>query len=81
MEIKTNFTTSPLSLAREENPVVYKESIRSTNFEMRFKGYQNIRLSGGGYQDIGTTGSRRASFLILLTSWSSDVLHPDLRVT
>jgi hypothetical protein len=27
-EIKTNFTTPPLSLAREENPVVYVVGVR-----------------------------------------------------
>jgi hypothetical protein len=58
MEIKTNFTTPPLSLAREENPVVYKESIRGTKFEMsltviRTSGYQvvGIRVSGQQAQE------------------------------
>ena len=81
MEINGNFTTQPLSLASEENPVVYNKPIQSTNFEMRSNGYQNIRLSGGGYQGIGATGPRRVSFLVFLISWSSVALHPDLPVT
>jgi hypothetical protein len=54
---------------------------RQAKFEMRLNGYQNIRLSGGGYQDIGTTNSRRVSFLLFLMSWSSDILYPAFPVT
>jgi hypothetical protein len=46
-----------------------------------FNGYQNIRLSGCGYQDIRASGLRIPSFSLSLMSWFSDILHPDFLVS
>lgn len=45
-----------------------------------FKGYQKIRLSGGGYQVIRVTGLRIFSFSLFLMSRFSDILRPDFLV-
>ena len=61
MEIIRNFTTQPLSLASEESPVVYKESIRSTclrevppwrcegrSFDIRISNFLMGNMEAGG---------------------------------
>jgi hypothetical protein len=42
-----------------------------------FDGYQKIRVSDSGYQDIRLSGLRILSFSVFLMSWFSIILHPD----
>jgi hypothetical protein len=55
--------------------------VENLKFEARkSNGYQKIRLSGGGYQDIRASGLEILSFSLFLMSWFSDMLHPDFLV-
>jgi hypothetical protein len=47
----------------------------------RKNGYQKIRLSGSGYQDIRASGLRILSSSLFLMSWFPDILHPDFLVS